>query len=107
MADERRRRTLGTETSAALPVLWALLEEREWSQAQLAANTGVDDGNVARILYGDRKASRVIAVRLMALGVAIELWDEPLPEGWLPPHAAADESGEHPAVPIPSQSDTG
>lgn len=80
-----------------MPALWALVEARGWTNTQLAEGIGEDDGNVTRILYGDRKASRVVAVKLMSLGVAIELWDEPLPDGWLPPHAA-DESGEHPAV---------
>lgn len=96
MADDRRRRTLGNVPSAAVPALWALLDEHGWTQAKLAAEIDEDSGNVSRLLYGDRKASRTTAVKLHALGVAIGLWDEPLPAGWLP--HAADSSGPKKAV---------
>lgn len=72
--------------SAALPVLWALIESRGWSHARLANELDLDGGRVARLLYGDRKPGRELAVRLRDLGIEIELWDQPIEDGWLPPH---------------------
>ncbi len=99
MADERRRTRIGDSPSAALPVLWSLLAERGWSHARLASELLTDGGKVARLLYGDRKPGRALSARLRDIGVATELWDAPLPEGWMLPHVAdADKSGEHAAV---------
>jgi hypothetical protein len=81
-----------------MPALWALVESHGWTNTQLAEAIGEDDGNVTRLLYGDRKASRVVAVKLMPLGVAIDLWDQPLPAGWLPPHVSAERTGPLPRV---------
>ncbi len=92
MADERRRQHLGEATSAALPALWAILADRGWSQARLASEVDTDGGKVARLLYGDRKPGRALSAKLRDIGVAVELWDEPLPDGWLPPHVASDSS---------------
>lgn len=97
MADERRRTTLGSATSAAIPLLWALLAERDWTHAKLAHEIHEDSGNVSRLLYGDRKASRTTSLKLRDLGVAIELWDKPLPDGWMLPHVA-DQTGPLPRM---------
>ncbi len=80
-----------------------MLAERGWSHARLAAEL---EGEVAKLLYGDRKPGRTASLKLRDIGVPIELWDQPLPEGWTIPHAGADESGEHPSV-ATSRSDTG
>ncbi len=97
MADERRRTTLGDAASAAVPVLWALLAEHG-TQAKLAAFLGEDSGNVSRLLYGVRKPGRALSVKLASHGVAAELWDEPIPDGWLPPHATDRDSSSRELV---------
>lgn len=74
----RRRTILGPERSAALPQIWSALYERGWSDAHLAREMGGDTASVSRLLYGDRKANRQQAARLLALlGTPLELWDEP------------------------------
>lgn len=88
MADERRRQHLGAAPSAAVPVLWSILAERGWSHAQLAAAIQTDGGKVARLLYGDRKPGRDLSMRLLAIGVAVELWSQPLPREWRLPGSA-------------------
>jgi|GEM_PF-5425796 len=106
MADERRRTTLGPATSAAIPILWALLAEHG-TQAKLAAHLGEDSGNVSRLLYGVRKAGRALSLKLRDFGVPVDSWEEALPGGWtLPPvphdsvrDLGADESGSH-AAPV-------
>lgn len=98
MTDERRRQHLGEAKSAALAVLWSILAQRGWNQAQLASSVDTDGGKMARLLYGDRKPGRALAAKLLTLGVAIELWDQPLPDGWVLPHAHADQTGPQPAV---------
>lgn len=96
MDDDRRRTRLGSATSAAIPLLWQMLAT-QGSQAKLATHLDEDSGNVSRLLYGDRKAGRALSVKLLALGVPIESWDEPLPEGWTVPHAA-DRTGPQQVV---------
>ncbi len=86
MAYENRRRDVGESASAALPVLWAILSRRGWSHARLSQELGEDSGKIAKLLYGVRKPGRVLAKKLFDIGVAFELWDKPLPRGWLPPH---------------------
>lgn len=84
MVEERRRQHLGDAASAALPVLWRIVELRGWSHAQLAHELAEDGGKIAKLLYGDRRPGRKLSVKLRDLGVAIELWDEPCPERWAP-----------------------
>lgn len=98
MDDARRRTHLGQSASAALPVFWAEIRARGLLHAQVAAALGEDPGKVAKILYGDRKPGRSMALKLRdAFGVAIELWDEPAPKTWRPRH------GSSPSAPPPSK----
>ncbi len=68
------------QPSAALPLIWAALEERGWSDARLGAEMREDSAAVSRILYGDRKANRQQATKLLALlGIPLDSWDQPCP----------------------------
>lgn len=78
---------LGESPSAALPVLWNITERNGWSHSRLALELKEASGKISKLLYGDRKPGRRLAKKLEDLGVATELWDEPIPRGWLPPHA--------------------
>ncbi len=76
----RRRTTLGLQASAAVPLIWAALESREWSDARLGAEMREDSAAVSRLLYGDRKANRQQAAKLLGLlGIPLESWDAPCP----------------------------
>jgi hypothetical protein len=79
MSDLARRRTrLGTQRSAALPLIWDALERQGWSDARLSAEMGEDTAAVSRLLYGDRKANRKQSVKLHELlGIPFSAWDEP------------------------------
>jgi hypothetical protein len=75
-----RRTKLGKCASAALPVLWAEMERRGWSDADLAREVDIDNGNASRIVYGDRRPGRVLSSKLFArLGIGLDLWDQPCP----------------------------
>ncbi len=67
------------------------LKKLEWSQLDLATALGVNPGVVSRWLSGERTPSLEMAFRLQRSKVAIPA------DAWIT-HAAADESGEHPAV---------
>jgi len=60
--------------------VWEALRKRGWSDGRLAKEIGETSAQVARVLYGDRSASRQIAVKLhQTLGIAFDLWDLPCP----------------------------
>lgn len=108
---ERFRQHLGPSASGALPLLWAEIRRRELTHADVARELDDDAGKVAKLLYGERKPGRALALRLRdTFGTPIEAWDEPLPPGWLPhgtsdepssTQLSADDSGEHRAVSAP------
>ncbi len=79
MADLTRRRTLlGENRSAALPLVWAAMAEKGWSDARLAKEMGEETSIVSRLLYGDRKANRQQGAKLLALfAVPLDAWDQP------------------------------
>lgn len=82
----RQREHLGEYTSAALPTIWAAKVRRALSNADMARELGVDDAMVAKLLYGERRAGRDLALRCRdRFATPIEAWSEPMPEGWLPP----------------------
>lgn len=95
------REHLGSDRSAALPLLWAA-RRRFGSHAALGREIDADDGLVAKLLYADRKPGRSLALRCRdAAGVPIESWDEPLspdvdsiPEEW-----RIDGADEPPSAP--------
>lgn len=82
---------MGEAASAALPVLWDIMASRDWSHARLAQELEEDSGKISKLVYGDRKPGRQLALKLQGIGVEIALWDEPLPAGWHPRHP--EESG--------------
>lgn len=74
----RRRTILGVQTSAALPLIWSALSRLGWSDARLATEMGEHTASVARLLYGDRKANRQQAAKLLAmLEIPLDAWDQP------------------------------
>jgi hypothetical protein len=76
----RRRTALGTQRSAAVPLIWAALAERGWSDARLGAEMREDSAAVSRLLYGDRKANRQQATKLLdILGIPLASWDASCP----------------------------
>ena len=76
----RRRTLLGPQRSAALPFIWAALDRLDWSDAKLGAEMREDSAAVSRILYGDRKANRQQAAKLLTLlEIPLESWDAPCP----------------------------
>jgi len=81
MADITRRRTvLGSQRSAAVPLIWEALAARGWSDARLGAEMREDSGAISRLLYGDRKANRHQLTWLFEnFGIPLGAWDEPCP----------------------------
>lgn len=78
MDEKRRRKDLGPAASGALPLLWAEVERRGWSDADLATELDEDSGKIAKLLYGDRRPGRQLSAKLFArLGVPLTAWDEP------------------------------
>ncbi len=67
---------LGSHVSAALPKLWAAIDARGWTQADLASAVGAGQSVVNRWLHGhvkpNRKFSRIIE---RIVGVPQEDWD--------------------------------
>lgn len=85
MGTDRRRKHLGPKASAALPALWKALARKDWSHADLARELGVSTAAVSSLAYGDTKAGRETAGKLVRLlGVRFELWDKPCPPNWRP-----------------------
>ena len=83
MANPQRRTTLGLASSAAIPVLWTALDRLGWSHAETARRLDVDKAMVAKLMYGDRRAGRDLAILCKKLlGVPLESWSSPLPTGW-------------------------
>lgn len=94
MTEDRYRQHLGTEASAALPMVWAEMRRRNWKPADLGRAVQEDGGKIARMLYGDRKPGRSFSVKLRdVLGTPIEAWDQPLPAGWLPHGPSRNRTG--------------
>lgn len=68
------------QRSAALPLIWDALTRLGWSDARLGAEMHEDSAAVSRLLYGDRKANRQQATKLLTLlGTPLESWDQPCP----------------------------
>lgn len=82
---DRRRQDVGEAASAALPLLWDVLQRRNWSHADFARELSEDAGKVAKLLYGDRKPGRQLSLKLLErFEISLALWDLPLPRGWAP-----------------------
>ncbi len=81
MADVSRRRTkLGEKASAALPLLWAEMERRGWTDADLARELNEYTGKIAKLVYGDRKPGRVLSGKLLTrLGIPFDSWEQRCP----------------------------
>lgn len=80
MGNTRRRTALGLQKSAALPLMWGALARLGWSDARLGAEMHEHSAAVSRLLYGDRKANRQQATKLLfLLGTPLESWDQPCP----------------------------
>lgn len=91
-----RRTKLGKSASAALPILWDEMERRGWSDSDLAREVGSDDGNISRIVYGDRKPGRVLSSKLFArLGIGFDLWEQPCSVKRRPHRSAPSTSDLH------------
>jgi plasmid maintenance system antidote protein VapI len=77
---------LGDYTSAALPRLWTVIRKRRLSASALARELGINNAMMAKLLYGDRRAGRDLALRCeQKLGIPISLWSAPLPSAWALP----------------------
>lgn len=69
---------LGDQRSAAVPMMWDALTRLGWSDARLGSEMRTDSAAISRLLYGDRKANRRQATKLLALlGIPLEAWDRP------------------------------
>jgi transcriptional regulator with XRE-family HTH domain len=90
------------DTLPAAERLRARMAKLEWSQTDLARVLGVSTAVVSRWLSGERTPSLDMAFRIERSKMAIPA------EAWIT-HAAADESGELPALPAdrPSRRSTG
>lgn len=76
---------MGARASGALPMLWAEINRRGVTHADVARDLKVDPAMVAKLAYGERKPGRALSLRLRDVyGVPIEAWDTELPSGWLP-----------------------
>lgn len=84
-------------------MLWRILAERGWSHARLAAELAIDGARAALLLYGERRPGRDLSLKLLAIGVPIELWSLPCPDGWLPSHA--DQTGPQRTLDEPTAED--
>lgn len=74
----RRRTTLGINRSAALPLLWEACAAKGWSDARLAREMGEETSIVARLIYGDRRATLKQGAKLLELlGIPLSAWEEP------------------------------
>ncbi len=84
---------MGEAASAGLPAVWEELKARDWTHARLAKELNEDPGKIAKLLYGDRKPGRRLAAKLHErLGISLSVWDEALPEGWVPWAEASDDA---------------
>ena len=69
------RTHLGEQFSEGARLLWLAMEERGWSQAQLAKSIAAQPGVVPRWLYGDRKPSWDWAATLRdSFGISLDAW---------------------------------
>lgn len=80
--------------------LRARLDELGWSQRDLARVVRTSAAVVCRLVSGERAPSLDLAFRIQRSEVAIPA------DAWVS-HAPADESGEHPAVVVPTTRSTG
>jgi plasmid maintenance system antidote protein VapI len=86
---KRSRISLGDYASAALPRLWAVKKRKGLSNAELGREIGVNGAMASKLLYGDRRAGRDLALRCEEkFGVPINLWSAPLPSSWQLPEVA-------------------
>ncbi len=72
------------------------MEKLGWTDARLASELSEDTGKISRLLYGDRKAGRQLASKLLdRLGVPLDAWDQPCP---VDSRTHAADSGTLPAA---------
>lgn len=87
------RTGVGPHFGEAARLLWIELFTRGWSQSFAAQSLGIARGFFSRILYGDQKAGRELALRIEArLGIAPALWDAPPREPFVLPAVAQEEA---------------
>ena len=58
-------------------MLWAIMDRKRWSDADLTDHLKADSAQVSRILYADQKPGRKLLGRLAELGIPLPKWDEP------------------------------
>ncbi len=100
---ERRRQHLGAYTSAALPLVWSALASRGWTHSRLATELEEAHGKVAKMLYGDRRPGRDLAVKMSRiLDIPFDAWGEPCPKNWRPHRVLRARKSESGSVIVPS-----
>lgn len=81
------RRTLGTEFSEGARLLWGAVES---NLEDLADRIGINSGQLAKLIYGDRRPSIELAVRIQdILGIPAVEWARPPTTSFVPPAARA------------------
>ncbi len=86
LAKPLHRRHLGENFSEGARRLWAVVDNREITQAGLTAALGARPGVVSRWLYGDRRPSIEWAAKIERLfRIPARLWAEPATEAFEPP----------------------
>ena len=82
------RMTLGPHFSEGARLLWAAIQERRLSQADVRVRVGVQPGTVTRWLYGDKIPSLESAMAIEdAFGIAARRWLEGPAAVFVPPAA--------------------
>src|SRR5262245_54746603 len=70
------RRTLGPKFSEAARQLWLEVLRRGWSATQARKALDLPQGQISKLLYGERRAGRMIAEKIkLVLGIDPHLWD--------------------------------
>jgi hypothetical protein len=88
------RTHLGEQFSEGARLLWLAMEERGWSQGQVAKAIEAKSGVVPRWLYGDTKPSWDWAVVLRdTFRIPLEAWTIAPTVEFVPPAAREVESG--------------
>ncbi len=86
------RMHLGEHFSEGARLLWAVMEDRSWSQGQLTRAIEAKPGVVPRWLYGDTRPSWGWAERLRdAFAIPLEAWLTAPAATFLPPAARDSE----------------
>lgn len=71
---------VGERTTEGAKALWAWLQSKAWSQAELAREMGITSGLVNKWLHGDRVPGLDYAHALERLtGIATERWSKRAP----------------------------